>query len=366
MQRLNPIDAIAPAFTRTHQTLFQPFKAGRTWKLCASSYLAFAGSMFFPVPLAFAALPWHASSSRPALLAYLALATVFTLIFLAFFYLGARMELVHFEMVVTRGKFIAPMWRRYSRTIWPWLGLKVGIGIVLTAVMAPILLTTGRRLFTGIASMPKATPGQPPDPALFHAFMAQMIGFYAMFFLVFFVLKLFATLLNDFVLPFYTLEQLPLLAALSRGVDVIAADPVQIILYLLMKFALSIIGFVMQYFANLIIFVPFGIIIFIGAMIAGITGAHKGSPAYILLIVGGILLYILFIALTMYWSIGTFGYLLTLLEAYGIYFLGGRYPMLGDILEPPAPPAYTFTPPPTPPSPGEDDGPSLPMDPALA
>ncbi len=68
-----------------------------------------------------------------------------------------------------------------------------------------------------------------------------------------------------------------------------------------------------------------------------------------------------------YVSVGTLGYLLALFEAYGIYFLGGRYPLLGNLLEPET--SYSYTPPPVFPSEDEgddDDGPPLPMDPAVA
>jgi hypothetical protein len=59
---------------------------------------------------------------------------------------------------------------------------------------------------------------------------------------------------------------------------------------------------------------------------------------------------------------------MALLNAYAIYFLGGRYPLLGSMLEPG--PGHPFTPPPVFPSAEErkdhDDGPPMPMNPAVA
>jgi hypothetical protein len=67
----------------------------------------------------------------------------------------------------------------------------------------------------------------------------------------------------------------------------------------------------------------------------------------------------------MYLGVAMFGYLLQVLDAYAIFFLAGRYPLLGDLLEPG--PDHPFTPPPSYPSSDEEDGgPPLPMDPALA
>jgi hypothetical protein len=108
MQPLNAIDALAPAFTRTHETLFHPFKLGRSWKLAASSYLGFAGAMFIPFPFFFLLIPTSAIPGFAAIRAFMLLATIVpTLIYLVILYFCARMELVVFEMVVTRAKFIA-------------------------------------------------------------------------------------------------------------------------------------------------------------------------------------------------------------------------------------------------------------------
>ncbi len=116
--------------------------------------------------------------------------------------------------------------------------------------------------------------------------------------------------------------------------------------------------------AELLLLIPLLIFVFVGALLA----AALGSAGKVVLIVGGILLYGSFAGVLTYLSIALFGYYLTVFEAYGIYFLGGRYPHLGGLLEPSVP--APFTPPPSFPSPEEekddDGGPPLPMDPALA
>ena len=371
MQRLNAIDAIAPAFTRTHRLLFSPFKLGRSWKLCASAYVAFAGSVFVPVGIFYAILP-HTSFMRPLILTG---AAISTLVFLIVFYLGARMELVQFEMVVTLQQNIAPMWRRYSARVWPTILAKVLLGTVITAALTPSLLRAGQAYLHFLRTIPHFTPGQHPSPAAVQAQMLQSLSglstFYLVFYGYFLLLKIFSTLLNDFVFPFYILEPITFVQALSRGLDVFLADPIQVILYLILKLILSVLGIIMYLIAFLIaeivLIIPLVLIIFVGVLLGTLLTKAMGTAGTVLTIGGGIILYAAFILLIGYLAIGAFGYLLTLLESYGIFFLGGRYPLLGDLLEPPMPTPYTYTPPP--PTPGDnedDDGPPLPMDPALA
>jgi len=384
MQPLNAIDAVAPAFTRTHQTLFHPFRAGRSWKLAATSYLGFCGSMFVPLPLFFLLVPRDAfpgfEQFRPALLTATA---IFTLIILVILYFCAGMELVMFEMVVTRAKFIAPMWRHYSRRVWPWIGLKVLIGTIYTALIMAIFFAPIKHLVEGvIAAFPSLSSfphGPDTDPTAVQAavqaavapFISQMINLEIIGVGIAFLLKIPSTLLNDFVLPFYVLEDLKLLAAIRRGFGVFVADPIQSTLYLILKPILFVIGYIMQYIALSVAMIPViivvAIIVAIGAVIFAFLGSHSGAGG-LLLGAAITVLYAAFGGLFFYLTIGSVGYLLTLLEAYGIYFLGGRYPLLGSLLE--GGPDKPFTPPPVFPSEEErkdrDGGPPMPMDPAVA
>jgi hypothetical protein len=67
---------------------------------------------------------------------------------------------------------------------------------------------------------------------------------------------------------------------------------------------------------------------------------------------GGVLLVLVFAAVLIYATTGFIGAFVLFLQAYALYFLAGRYPMLGDLLEPPSPAfAYPIPPPPTPAAP---------------
>jgi hypothetical protein len=93
-----------------------------------------------------------------------------------------------------------------------------------------------------------------------------------------------------------------------------------------------------------------------------------GEAAKVLGVVGLVVLGLCAFVLVMYASMLAFGYLLLMLDSYALYFLGGRYPLLGNLLEPG--PGAPFAPPPVFPSEeeGKDDdgGPPMPMNPAVA
>lgn len=181
-------------------------------------------------------------------------------------------------------------------------------------------------------------------------------------------LKVVSTLLHDFVMPFYILEDISLSDALRRGLAIVLAEPLAVLGYLLMKFVLSIAGFIFQYAATIACFLPFYFVMIFGVVIGSLF-SHKGGPvATVLVVCLAIVFYIAFMAWSVYVSIGTLGYVLTWLTAYGIYFVGGRYPLLGNILDPGI--GAPFTPPPVYPSDDEnrddDGGPPMPMNPAVA
>jgi len=89
------------------------------------------------------------------------------------------------------------------------------------------------------------------------------------------------------------------------------------------------------------------------ALVAGILGTigclilnllHVPQAVMLVLaIIIGILLYLFVIFYGMFLANGT---LYTITESYALYFLGGRYPLLGDLLDRSTPPSEPMTPPP--------------------
>jgi hypothetical protein len=368
MQRLNAIDAISPAFTRVHELLFKPFRVGRTFKLTAVSYFAFAGSFFVPFPLLYvgvAALSPEAGWTAVFPMLW-GLAAVATLIYFGFYYVFARLQLVDFEMVVTLTRVVAPMWRKYPRKVWPWVGVKVVLGLIATSVMFPILLNSLHEmipLFLKIGDL-----GSKPSPEEIQQFVAPLYAFYGVGLLLFLIPKTLSTLLEDFVMPFFLVENLPLGAAMRRGWALFAADPLNCLGYLGMKLVLAAIGYFMQGFVVPICLIPAALLFALVGFVGWLILHSAGAAGVVMMVVGAVILGLFFFAVVVYVGIFSTGYLLLLLDAYAIYFLGGRYPMLGNLLEPG--PGGPFTPPPVFPSEQErkdaGGGPPMPMNPAVA
>ena len=124
----------------------------------------------------------------------------------------------------------------------------------------------------------------------------------------------------------------------------------------------------MQSIALQIAMIPV-VLIFGLAGFAGYLVLHAAGPVgAVLMVAGAVVLVLCLVVVLLYGTILAMGYLLLLLDIYAIYFLGGRYPMLGNLLEPG--PGGPFTPPPVFPSEEErddaDGGPPMPMNPAVA
>lgn len=369
MQRLNAIDAISPAFTRVHELLFKPFRVGRTFKLALVSYCSFAGSFFLPFPLLYAGLAAMLPEVGHSLFApvFWSVALAGTLVYCAFYYVFARLQLVEFEMVVTLTRVVAPMWRKYRRKVWPWIGVKVALGLIAVSFMVAILLNRVHQLLGLFAHLQALGPH--PQAEALGPLMSAFYGFYGLAILLFLVPKAVSTLLEDFVMPFFLVEDLPLGTAVQRGWSVFVADPLHCIGYLLLKLMLALLGYIMQGVALQICMIP--VLLILGVLgFVGYLGLHgAGVAGTILMAAGAVVLVVCLVVLVLYATVLATGYLLLLLDAYAIYFMGGRYSMLGNLLEPG--PGRPFTPPPVFPSGEEDqdaddDGPSLPMNPAVA
>ena len=109
-------------------------------------------------------------------------------------------------------------------------------------------------------------------------------------------------------------------------------------------------------------------ILLILGLIAALIGflLHlMGVPITVLTGIGIALLVLVELVYIFYGMILAMGTLITFMQSYALYFLGGRYPLLGDILEPSVAAPWTSSP--SFPGKGEDDqssGPSFPMNPA--
>ena len=339
MRPLSAIDAISPAWNHTRRLLLTP----RSWRLLlkigAVAFFANMGGCNFS-----GSYPGrgHMPGLSPAIAAsMLAIAFivggVVLFITLAFFYLSSRLQFVLFEIVLRRDTNVAPIWRRYGRATWYWMGLQLAFFAAALLCVAPFLVPIILHFVHSLHS------GANMESQGFGAFFLAILGFILVIFLILLVFAAGYTLLHDFGLPSMALEGTPLTETVRRVVNLIRAEPGQVLIYLFMRFMLAFAGAIICEFALvfglLIALIPLG---GIGAVL-WVALHHAGTAGYLFTIVGWVILGIIFLVLLFVACIMMFGYLYTFLQAYALYFLGGRYPLVGGYLEPLLPqPVYAY------------------------
>ena len=342
MRTLSASEAISPAIDRTKAVLFQPFQKGRSWKLAATAYLAVMGNFFLPTHLAVLGAPHQSTVTGAGFLVFsIVFGIVVTLVMVALFYVGTRLQFARFDIVVSKAQMIAPLWRKYGPRSWRWLGFKLAISAIFLIVCGVPLVSGFRFLITHLP-----TPGQPPSPE----FLRSIFIAYAGVVLAICILMLVTSLFNDFVLPPVALEDVFVSEGLRRFVELIRREPGEIVAYIFFKVILGIAAAVAMEICILLVefiaMIPLGIV-----GLLGYFALHSLGPVgQILLAVGGVVLLLVFLVFLFYTTILFCGCFVVFFQAYAVYFLGGRYPMLGDLLEPvPSGPPFGIVLPPIPP-----------------
>jgi hypothetical protein len=363
MQRLNAIDAISPAWNHTHRLLLSPPRWQTLLKVGAVAVFAQVGgcnaNLNFP-----GNMPHHSSHlvSAALLSVFLFVGLVALIIGLAFFYLGSRLQLVLFELVLRQETRVAPIWSRYSRVVWQWIGLKLLFYLVMLVCALPVVLPL---IIHFIHTAPALGSSDKVDPMPIFALLLET--FVASFFIIL-VFSVCYSLLTNFGLPSIALEATPMAETLRRIFLLIRQEPGQVALFLLMRFVLglawSIGAGIALGLSALVLLIPLGGI----ALILWAALHHAGLIAHIFLVCAWVTLGAAFLVAIVIGYLILLGNSFTFLQAYTPYFLGGRYPLLGNLLEPG--PGAPFTPPPVFPSSDErkdsDGGPPMPMNPAVA
>jgi hypothetical protein len=359
MRPLSASEAISPALDRTKDVLTRPFRWQTFLKLAAVAFFAEIGGGFnFPGGGGNTSSTSSSSSNFLAsyplqsatVAAIVIVGLVFFVIGLILFYISSRLQLVLVEMVATRQTMVAPMWRRYSSLTWRWIGLKLlyflGVFLLTLVLVGPIVFFYAR--------------------SGFHPSIVQILLMVAGGLCLLVVLVGIYILLRDFALPFFALEDLSISDALSRLRFILAVDSGQVALYLLLRVILGIvfaIGFeIAAVLILLVSLIPFAIVG--GVLWFALHSAGAGGMAILIgcAVIGGLV----FLAWMVCVGIALFGPLFMYFQAYALYFLGGRYPLLGDLLDRSTPPptfAYAagYPPPPTFEPPQSEPPPSPPL-----
>jgi hypothetical protein len=338
MRPLSAIDAIGPAWSHTSRLLIAP----RSWRLAlkigAVAFFAEVGGCNGSY-----SSPGHHSHGVPPTMvaamvaAALLIGIVAIVVGLAFFYLSSRLQFVLFEIVLRSDTTVAPIWRRYGRATWYWIGLKILFFLTALLCVTPILIPVAILFIHRIG--PAFQEGFQRNPAIF---VVAILGFVSAVFLVFIVIFVIYTLLRDFGLPSMALESTPMSETVRRVWRLLRGEPGPVALYVLMRFLLSIAGSiaadVVLVIGALIALIPLGG----SALIAWLSLRHASLTGHIVMIAAWVVLALAFLALVLVAAIILVGYVFTFLQAYALYFLGGRYPLVGAYLEPFLPPLYAY------------------------
>ena len=324
MQLLSAIDAISPAWDHTRKLLLNPVR----WRtlLKVGLVAAFAGtgsfnfnSSNFNRPGGVSHAPLHLPAIAALASLFFVIGIVVLVVWFAFFYLSSRLQFVLFDLVLRRQTTIGPIWNRFGPATWRWMGLRFLFSLAAMILFLPILIPAVLGL---IHSFPKG--GAPPDIGTFFGVFA---AFFGAILLIAIVIGIGHLLLHDFGLPSMALEGTPLAETVTRVFRLMRAEPLQIFLFVVMRVVLQILGG----------------ILYAGLHNAG-SGARVGMWLMIALLTLAYAAVILVAAFMLASIIGTF------FQAYALYFLGGRYPLLGEILQstPEPPPMFYYQPVPPP------------------
>lgn len=351
MRRYSAAEAIGPAWESTIALMWGHRRWQTGLKIAFVAMLAEMGgaSFNFSNPM-----QRHSELSPAMTAALVGMTAIFGLIVLVvgliLFYVGSRMQFVHFACIAFRQTQIAPLWRRYGQLTWRWIGFKLLLFLAVLVPTIPVVIFSVKRI-SHVA--PGASPQLGPVFTLIGCVFLLMIPFVLIY-----------TAARDFVLPSVALEGTTVRFGIKRFLLWLRAEPGGVIgflfLRLILGFVFGIAAYIALLFALLVSAIPFVVI----GLAVWVPFRHASTGVHLVAAMLTGLLVLLFVAWMFVLTLAVFGTLVTFYIAWGTYFLGGRYPVLGELLEPS--PAVPYTPPPTFPSSDDSSGPDLPLNPQPA
>jgi hypothetical protein len=341
MMPLSATEAISPAIEHA-KALLQPFSLKLWLKLGLVALVAEAGAQLIFPPFGNSA-PASSSSGIGAVAggltsmmvaAFVVIGVIGFLLAFAFFYLSSRMQLVLMDLVATRTTLVAPVWHRTAPRTWRWIGFKVVTYLAIFLIAGAILIMP---LLYFLRSLPRGNV-KPAVPV----FVGTFVLIFLLVFVVFFVILMAIWSTRDFVLPFLLFEDATVGDAVRSAWSLVRREPGSFLFYLFMKFVMSLVAGIVAEFCIalyvLILCVPIG----------GIAAAlwfllHQSGPF------ATAIMYTSFALLGLVFLAALFGAILCIscailifYQAYTLYFLGGRIPVIGNLLQPqhPEPPPF--------------------------
>ncbi|MGD0630118.1 MAG: hypothetical protein ABR987_12230 [Terracidiphilus sp.] len=335
-------EAIWPALVRTYEYLFRGFKSETFLKLAAVATLCegFFVSFRFLVPNTFPFDP-HASAWKPfrlspAFLPVTILGTVaIFLVGVYFFYLVTRLRFGFFHSLVHQTRQIRSSAKLYyvEADHFFTASMLVWLTFLVVAVLALLLFIVTAY---GVSARPAAEGRF--DPGRFFFLFLPCFAVALVLILAAFVAQV---VLNDFVLPHMAIEGAPFRKAWEAVRVRIAANREAFLYFFILRLAIPLIaGLVLGLAAWAAGQLVFGAL---GISAAGFTAMLDGTTglrAYLLIAVQFLFLLLglcagLVIAVSFGGPLGVF------MRSYALFFYGGHYKALGNLLNPSAPPRAT-------------------------
>jgi hypothetical protein len=367
MTPLSPLDALGPAFRRTREVLAAPFRPGTFLKIALIAALTqpsfYSAFISYPIQGAQVAvfkgagrasslgMPGYGSqfaASSPFAALGLAVVIAGMAVGLALWvlaaYLYCRLRFTLFDLVIYKRGRIRQAWSVYGRQTWRYFGLVILAGL---AFMVIAVILIGPTLLNFIRAVrPLAAAGSNVNPF-------RMIGAMLPFLLaVFTVAALWAvvdSLMQDFLLPPMAIEDAPLESAFGRFFALLKANFGSFVVYVLLRFAVGL-GLTWALMLVLLAVSLMGGLVIFGVGTLLYHALWASVLGQVLCVSLAILVGLIVVAFYVTAIVSIYGTAAVFKQSYAAYFLGGRYPELGERLEPPVAPAETSENGPIPPS----------------
>ncbi len=323
-------EAIAPAWQHAKSLLFRDRRPGRILKL---SLVALGAQLSFTFNTSFRGTNDVPHGIQPMLIALaLVLAAVSIVIGVGLLYLGSRLQLTLFDIVLLRDDRVAPAWERHGYHTWRWAGIKLvgifAIGLVLSPLLIPAFVGMFS-LFQGIIP----TPGHPTQVPAFHwpAFRALLVVF-AQVIAVLLLFSVFYRLFLTVTLPVLALENLSFGSVFRRAWQFLTSEPDAMAGYAVLQFVLLLgLGMAVLFAWALAVVLPAAVVGLAGwALWSLLHGSIAGSFvlgalasfAGLVLLAWTLLSYVVMVGFTIFFA-----------EAYAQYFIAGRYAPVAHYLQ---------------------------------
>jgi len=328
--------------------MYSPFSLRAGLKLGLVALLAEMGTQFTVPPFGGVSSHSHPRDSgigvvaggisQPSTVIFVVLGILLFLVLLGlFYYFGSRMQFVLMDLVAYRTTLVGPSWRKHGPQTWPWIGLKIVSFLLIFVVLGAVLALPVLHFVHSIS----ANGSQPSGP-----FFGRFLLLFAALGVAALIITLFVWALRDLVLPFMVFEGATARAALSSASRLFRQEPGDVLLFFLMKLVLTIATGIA---AELCILAVTFVAAIPLALIGGILWVllHNAGPFGTACLYASLgILALIFLACLLVAGLCIVGAVLVFYQAYTLYFLGGRIPALGNLLEPPPPAVMEVAPPP--------------------